>query len=149
MSKLRFIGGKKGVNMICEYYKNTVCEAEKNMELKDCAKAVEKAHISAMEQMVNTEKNHVLYAISIYDDEDNLYKQMIFRDTCLSDSELDDYINKYPRAIFHVIHAGSRIACKEILERRKSREIKPITLKVANEYVNKYHRHHNGTVGCD
>ncbi len=27
-------------------------------------------------------------------------------------------------------------------------EIIPLTLKVANEYVNKYHRHHNGTVGC-
>ena len=26
-------------------------------------------------------------------------------------------------------------------------EIRPITLKEANEYVNKYHRHHNGTVG--
>lgn len=27
-------------------------------------------------------------------------------------------------------------------------EIIPLTLKAANEYVNKYHRHHNGTVGC-
>lgn len=26
--------------------------------------------------------------------------------------------------------------------------IRPITLKAANEYVNRYHRHHNGTVGC-
>lgn len=29
-----------------------------------------------------------------------------------------------------------------------SLEIRPITLKVANEYVDKYHRHHNATVGC-
>lgn len=27
-------------------------------------------------------------------------------------------------------------------------EIRPITLKQANEFVNAYHRHHNGTVGC-
>lgn len=27
-------------------------------------------------------------------------------------------------------------------------QIIPLTLKTANEYVNKYHRHHNGTVGC-
>lgn len=27
-------------------------------------------------------------------------------------------------------------------------EIRPITLKQANEYVNAHHRHHNGTVGC-
>lgn len=27
-------------------------------------------------------------------------------------------------------------------------DIRPITLKQANEYVNTYHRHHNGTVGC-
>lgn len=26
--------------------------------------------------------------------------------------------------------------------------IKPITLKAANEYVNRYHRHHDGTRGC-
>lgn len=26
--------------------------------------------------------------------------------------------------------------------------IKPITLKAANEYVNRHHRHHNGTAGC-
>lgn len=27
-------------------------------------------------------------------------------------------------------------------------EIIPITLKVANSYVNKFHRHHNATTGC-
>lgn len=27
-------------------------------------------------------------------------------------------------------------------------KIKPITLKLANEYVNKFHRHHNATAGC-
>lgn len=27
-------------------------------------------------------------------------------------------------------------------------KIAPITLKKASEYINKYHRHHNATVGC-
>ena len=27
-------------------------------------------------------------------------------------------------------------------------EIKPITFKQASEFINKYHRHHNATVGC-
>lgn len=27
-------------------------------------------------------------------------------------------------------------------------EIRPITLRVANDYVNQFHRHHNATTGC-
>lgn len=136
------------MNMIIEYYNNGGLENSVESSLIDRIKLLEKSHLSAMSEMLKTEKAHVLYGITIYDENDNILKQMLFRNTCLSDSELDDYIIKYPRAIFNVIHSDSKMACKKILERKKSREIRPITLKVANDYVNNYHRHHNGTVGC-
>lgn len=134
--------------MNLEYYNGNLYEGHQEICLKDSAIFIEKAHISAMREMINTEKPHVLYAITIYDENFNIEKKMIFRNTCLTDSELDDYIIKYPRALFDVIHAGSKLACKKILQRRNKRKIKPITLKLANDFVNKYHRHHNGTVGC-
>lgn len=134
--------------MIIEYYNNSELENSAEISFADRINLLEKAHISAMNEILKTEKAHVLYGVTIYDENDNIIKQMLFRNTCLSDSELNDYIIKYPRALFDVIHSGSKMACKEIVERKKSREIRPITLKVANEYVNKYHRHHNGTVGC-
>lgn len=134
--------------MVCEYYNHNNIEFSYSVELKDSFKLLEKAHIAAMKEMVRTEKDHVLYGITIYDKEDNIEKQLIFRNVALSNEELDEYIEKFPRAIFHVVHSGSRSACKKIIERQKNREIRPITLKTANEYVNRYHRHHNGTVGC-
>ena len=36
----------------------------------------------------------------------------------------------------------------KIVKDKKPFNIRPITLKVANEYVADNHRHHNGTVGC-
>lgn len=134
--------------MIIEYYNNSELENSAEISFADRINLLEKAHMSAMNEILKTEKAHVLYGVTIYDENDSIIKQMLFRNTCLSDSELDDYIIKYPRALFDVIHSGSKMACKEIVERKKSREIRPITLKIANEYVNKYHRHHNGTVGC-
>lgn len=134
--------------MIVEYFNNGELESSNEINLADSFKMLEKSHLSATKEIVKTDKDHVLYGITIYDEEDNIEKQMLFRNTCLTDSELDFYIVQYPRAIFHVIHSGSRIACKKLLERKKGREIRPITLKTANQYVNNYHRHHNGTVGC-
>lgn len=134
--------------MLFEYYCNGKYESSTIVQPKDQPKLIEKAHAFAMREIVKTEKDHVLYAITIYDENDSIKKQMIFRNTCLTDIELDDYIIKFPKAIFGVIHSGAKLACKKILVERKNRQIKPITLKQANSYVKQYHRHLGGTIGC-
>jgi len=89
------------------------------------------------------------YSVTSYSEDDEIDTIRLFRNTGLSDDELDEYVRKYPSSIFGVLHAGThKEACRIITEREASREIRPINLKTANEFVNKYHRHHKGTVGC-
>ena len=134
--------------MICEYYNREKFENKREVSTAEGLKIIEKFHFAAMKLMVNTEKSHVLYAITLHNEDDNIEKLLILRNAALTDEELDEYIQKYPNAIFHAVHSGAKIACKKIIERYKNRRIKPLTLKEANAFVNKYHRHHNGTVGC-
>lgn len=135
-------------DIVIEYYNNGKLESSAEVAKIDSVKLLEKSHLVAMNMVIRTEKAHVLYGITIYDENDNIIKQMLFRNTCLSDAQLYNYVSKYPKATFHVIHSTSKLACEKILGRKKSREIRPITLKTANCYVKSYHRHHNGTVGC-
>jgi len=134
--------------MVCEYYNGIECENTKNISSTEFFNIIEKSHFAAMKLMVNTDKPHVLYAITLHDADENIEKIMILRNVALTDEELDEYIQRYPNAVFHVVHSGAKLACKKIIERYKNRRIKTITLKEANAFVNKYHRHHNGTVGC-
>jgi hypothetical protein len=134
--------------MDIEYYSGNKLINMSNVPTKDAAGIIEKAHMSAMQEMVDTEKPHVLYAITMYDEADKVKKIIVHRNTALTDGELDEYIVRYPNSILHVIHSHARHACKKILERRKLREIRPLTLKEANAFVEKHHRHHGGTVGC-
>lgn len=134
--------------MIIEYYNNGKLENSAETNSIDGIKLLEKSHLSAIKKFPKTEKSHILYGITIYNKNNDIVKQMLFANTCLSDSQLDNYISKYPDAIFHVIHNGSKKACEKISERVKNREIRNIPLRIANDFVKNYHRHHNGTVGC-
>lgn len=134
--------------MLFEFYCDGKYEECTEAQEKERHKIIEKAHFSAMRELLKTEKEHILYAITTYGEEGRIARQLIFRNTCLTDSELNEYIEKYPRAVFSAIHSGSRLSCEKILDRRKKRKIKPITLKTANGYVEHYHRHLGGTVGC-
>lgn len=134
--------------LLCEYHNNGDLEGTTEVPRKEAFKLIEKSHKAAMRVMVKAEKDHVLYAITHYSDDD-IEKILLFHDTQLNEVELDEMIKTCPRSYFHVIHKKtSQKACKEILSREKRREIRPITLKTANSFVDAYHRHHNGTVGC-
>lgn len=134
--------------MICEYRKNLVLDGIKEISLNDSVGLIKKAHESARKEMINAEKEHILYAIKCYT-EDRLNKILLFHDTQLTDTELEDMIKLYPNSVFYVLHKGTcQSACKIIVDGISRREIRPITLKTANCFVDKYHRHHNGTIGC-
>lgn len=134
--------------MLCEYRTNRKLEGRTDVSRKDAFKLIEKAHKAAMKTMVDAEKEHVLYAITQYSDY-GINKILLFHDTQLSDEELGEMIKVCPMSRFHVIHRETaQKGCKEILSRNKQREIRPIALKIANCFVDKYHRHHRGTVGC-
>lgn len=135
--------------MILEYYNNSVQKSSVETTLKEALAKVKNAHEKARKVMATSDAEHVLYSITHYSDNDEIDRIMVFRNTCLSEKELDEYIKNYPRSIFGVLHKGTcGKACKELTEREESREIRPINLKTANDFVNKHHRHHNGTVGC-
>lgn len=134
--------------MFIEYYNEGKFENSREATLADSLKLLEKNHSAAMRERGKTEIEHVLYGITIYDENDNVEKIMLFRNTYLTNQELDAYIAKYKRALFYVIHDNEKRAAKKVIELKKQREIRPINLKTANEYVKNHHRHHNGTVGC-
>ena len=64
--------------MIIGYYNNGELENRVESSSIDRIKLLEKSHLSAMSEMLKTEKAHVLYGITIYDENDNIIKQMLF-----------------------------------------------------------------------
>ena len=135
--------------MICEYYNNMQKESSVELELREMFDRIEKARLCARKEMVSAEKEHVLFAIRAYTEDGEIERVQIYRNTHLSDEELDDVIKTHPGAMFDVLHSGTcKKACRELMERARQREIRPITLKEANAFVDKNHRHHGGTVGC-
>ena len=135
--------------MRVDYYNAEMLEASVDASLKDALARERKAHESARREMAKSDSAHILYSVTTYSENDEIDTIRLFRNTGLSDDELEEYVGKYPSAVFGVLHAGThKKACQIITERVKSREIRPITLKTANAFVDKNHRHHNGTVGC-
>lgn len=134
--------------MICEYHSKIGIVNSSNIELKDSHKIIIKALYNARKIMCVTDKDHVLYAIKLYSGKE-VERLLIFKSMELTDDELDKYIKVYPNSVIYALHKGtSKPACNIILEKMKSRQIRPVTLKTANDFINNYHRHHNGTVGC-
>ena len=134
--------------MICEYHSRDGIIGINEIELKDCVKIIAAARDSAQKVMCMTGSDHVLYAVKGHLDYGN-ERLRIFRNLQLTDEELEKYIQRYPVSEIYALHKNTcRLACREIVNKRKHRQIRPITLKVANEFINKHHRHHGGTVGC-
>lgn len=134
--------------MLCEFYNCAVKKSAIDISPKDVDEKIRKAQEEARREMVKTSKEHVLYAIRLYDG-DSVKRTLIFRHTALDDQELDLLIQRFPNSIIFALHKGTCLkACIKMLSREKSREIRPITLREANDFVNNNHRHHNGTVGC-
>lgn len=134
--------------MICEYHDRNGMTGTGQVELKDCGRLIESAHDSARKAMCETEKDHVLYAIKLYS-ELGIEKLMMFNCLQLTGGELDEFILCYPVSMIYALHRNTcKLGCRKALERKRSRCIRPITLKAANAFVNEYHRHHHGTVGC-
>lgn len=134
--------------MICEYHSKDGIAGINEIDLKDSIKVIADARDSAQKAMCMTDKEHILYAVKEHLDCGN-ERLSIFKDVQLTDNELEKYIQKYPVSVIYALHKNTcRLACREIVIKRKNRQIRPITLKVANKFVDKYHRHHGGTVGC-
>lgn len=135
--------------MVCEYYNKLTKTASLNLDVKDIYERIEKARVNARKEMVKTNKAHVLFAIHFYSPDGELDSVQIHQNACLSDDELDEIIKANPNAYFDVLHSGTcKKACEILTMRASQREIRPITLKEANAFVDSKHRHHKGTVGC-
>lgn len=134
--------------MICKYRNQKGIIGSNEIQLKDCCKIIIKALHSAQRVMCVTDKEHMLYAIRLYSGEE-IEKLMIYKNIQLTDDELDAYVKEYSGSVFCVLHKGTcKPICEKIMGKMNKRQIRPITLKTANDFVNKYHRHHNGTIGC-
>ena len=145
--EIPFHTGKK--DMLLEYYNNSEQKSSVETTLKEAQEKIKNAHDKARKVMAKSNAEHILYSITQHSENDEIDRIMVFHNTCLSEEELDEYIKRYPCSIFGVLHKGTcGKACKELTRREESREIRPVNLKTANDFVNKHHRHHNGTVGC-
>ncbi len=134
--------------MLCEFYDFGTKKSAIDILPKEVETKIKKAQEEARKEMVKTYQEHVLYAIRLYEG-DFVKRTLIFKHTALNDQELDRVIRRFPNSIILAMHKGTcQKSCKKMLSREKSREIRPITLKEANDFVKNNHRHHNGTVGC-
>ncbi len=69
-----------------------------------------------------------------------------FYNTPLSWEEMESLEERMPDTEFKVIY--NRSICSRIADEERSKEIRPITLKEANQFVEQFHRHHGAVTGC-
>lgn len=69
-----------------------------------------------------------------------------FYNTPLTWDEIESLEERMPDTEFRVIY--NKAFCNLIAKEEHSKEIRPITLREANEFVEKHHRHHAAVTGC-
>ncbi len=120
----------------------------------DTEKALKQIEIFRKEALLfagkhNCKENVLYYIIQHDDDLDVITTVSFFKDTFISDDEIDNIIRRYPKAEFGIIYAKAHMKlCEEVLAEERSKHIRPITLKEANEFVTSHHRHHDSVTGC-
>lgn len=135
--------------MICEYYNRFAKEAMAEVDPVSAYAKIEQFRQLARKEMILTDKEHVLYAITVYGQDGSPEKILLFRNAAMSEEELEYLVVRYSGALIYAFHRDThKKACMELLRRSVQREIRPITLREANTYVETYHRHHKGTTGC-
>lgn len=112
-------------------------------------------------KMVRDYRNQAIYAIAKSNAEHALYQVIerdeeldiitvisYFKNTFLTDKELLELSRRLPNAEFGVIHGGYKKACEKVYNEEKSKRIRPVTLKEANNFVKANHRHNGTVTGC-
>ena len=104
-------------------------------------------HNAALFAGRNGKKGNVIYSIKQYDDiTDMLVSVIYFKDSYISEEEIDELIRKNPNSRFGIIYNAEK--CAGLYKEEMSRHIAPITLKEANQFVTDHHRHHDSVTGC-
>ena len=95
-------------------------------------------------------RENVLYSVIQHDEElDIVTTVSYFKDTFVSNDEIENLIRSFPNAEFGIIYARShQRMCEKAWQEEKSKHIAPITLKEANAFVKANHRHHDSVTGC-
>lgn len=121
--------------MRVDYYNADVLEASVDVSLKDALARERKAHESARREMAKSDTAHILYSVTTYSENDEIDTIRLFRNTGLSDDELDEYVRKYPSSVFGVLHAGThKKACQIIKAKKLQKQNKTIIIKPQNTY---------------
>ncbi len=93
------------------------------------------------------EDHCILYSVTEHDpDLDIITRISVFRKTVVTEAELFDLDRRFPLADFGVIYAGQRTACRRFLKEQKSWEIRPVTFREANMFLERNHRHHSSFI---
>ena len=139
------------MNSIRCYYNNDSTSIKATYkDMPDVFHALNHIRLTARKVMCTTSAEHVLYAIEHYSaDDDTLTEVTLYTKPLeLTDSELDAYIAKYPRAVFRALHKDThQKACRLLEEQARNRKIIPLNLKEANSFVELHHRHNGPTTG--
>ena len=89
----------------------------------------------------------VLMAVIQYDEMlDIVTTVSYFRKTILTEQDIDHLIRVMPNAYFDILYSDEE--AQTLLKEEKSKRIEPITLREANSFVEKNHRHHASVTGC-
>jgi len=90
----------------------------------------------------------ILYSVTEHDPVlDIITRISVFRETVVAEAELLGLDNRFPFADFGVIYPGQKAACRRFLRKQKSREIRPVTFREANRFLEQHHRHHGSVAG--
>lgn len=92
----------------------------------------------------------ILYSAVEYDEVlDIITTVNLFVAAYLTKEKLADFTGDARCIEFGVLFADSRRAlCKKVYDEEKSKRIVPVTLKAANDFVRRNHRHHDSVTGC-
>ena len=95
------------------------------------------------------DKGHcILYSVTEHDpDLDIITRISVFRKTVVTEAEVFDLDRRFPFADFGVIYPGQKTACRRFLKKQQSREIRPVTFREANRFLEQHHRHHGSVAG--
>jgi len=90
----------------------------------------------------------ILYSVTEHDpDLDIITRISVFRKTVVTEAEVFALDRRFPFADFGVIYPGQKTACRRFLKKQQSREIRPVTFREANRFLEQHHRHHGSVAG--
>lgn len=133
---------------------NKCLEIQEGISLKEALSKENKFKKEALLYAAKTNKTgSIIYGAIVYDEYlDIIRKVSWLHPEVIDNDQLVELAKEMPNTEFKALHISNNSVHKKLaqitLMEEKSKEIRPITLKQANDFVILNHRHHDSCTGC-